>query len=125
MKILIVENNEVVVDVLIFMLKDNFDIKVVCDNLAAFSELQNDKFDIFLFGSRMALNPENDVEFIKHIYIEKFNPYMKIIVMSDDKSKRIWPVFLGTGADIVVEKIPLRNVVEAVKSIAATIGISS
>lgn len=124
MKILIVENNAVAADVLFFMLRGSFDIRAVRDNLAALRELQKDKFDIFLIGSNRLFDFKNDVEFIRYVYIQKLNPQMKIVVMSEDRNKKTWSVFFGVGAETVVEKTPILNVVEAVKKIAARIEIS-
>lgn len=122
MKILIVENNEVVKDALFFLLKDDFEIKTACDDSIALQRLSQDRFDIMLFGDKV-ISPEEGVEFIRHINnVEKFNSQMKIIVMSGrGRNYRLRTAFLSAGADLIIDKIPLRNVVQAVKNIGATI----
>jgi hypothetical protein len=79
------ESNEVSTDILSFMLRDNFDIKVVGNDERAIGELKRDRYDIFLIGSITNSNPKSEIEFIKSIYTGKFNLQMKIIVMDDKK----------------------------------------
>lgn len=125
MNILIMESNEANIDILSFMLMDNFDIKTVENDKKAIDELKRNKYDIFLMGSTTSLDPKSEIEFIKNIYVPAINIQMKIVVMDDKKNIFRTQALLGAGADVVVEKFPLRNVVDAVKNIAVTISISS
>lgn len=126
MKILIMEDNDVVIDVLTFLLKkDNFEVAIARDDSAASRWLESGAFDIFLMCPKSSKNPQEEINFIRYVYTEKFNPYMKIIVAGNgNKNKLIGSAFLGVGADIITDKIPISNLVEVIKNIAATISLS-
>ena len=113
MRILIIEDDVSVRDVLIELLKDQYEIAVARDGEEGIKMIGEFKPKLVITDFRMP--KKNGMEIIRHIRLSKLD--IKIIMASADASY-IEPVAKAAGADIVIGKpFNLEEIIQAVNDL--------